>query len=340
MNANPTAQAKVAITGPLYSNNANGPAEIQPHSIALPHPAIEALPEYLGTIDSRLLQPGARHYNGSICRHGSRVFMAYRFEQFNAVSLIGIAELNADFSVIRDQLAPIPLEDSVHYEDPRLTTVGDNLVLQFAHVRLGVPPVCRQRMAIIGTGRDGFTFEKEIPLTFGGHGIEKNWSPFELPNGNTGLVYGQKPRLVIEVETRAGHWSHELAPAPEGSSISGRTPPLRITDGLYLEFIGGHVRSAHRNTRYWFGAQLFQAGQPHRVVAATGPMVWGTEASPTLYSPRPHAGHPLCIFPSGVMIEGEDVIVSCGVNDSYIALLRYNLTELLAKMNPVAAVEK
>lgn len=314
-------------------------AEHQPHSIALPFPAIEALPEYAGTIDSKRLQPAARHYNGSICRYAGRIFLAYRYEQFDAISKVGICELDNEFRVIRDAEVRISALEAVHYEDPRLTVVGQRLILQFAHVRLGVPPICRQRMVVLAE-TDAHLFDlgevvDEIPLSFGGTGVEKNWSPFELPNGNIGLVYGQKPRLVIEVETRAGAWSHAVSPTPPGSSLSGRTPPIRINNDYYLEFVGGHVPCQPRNTRYWFGAQLFHVEHPHHVKSATPPLVWGSEASLTLFSPRPFAGHPLCIFPSGVMLEGEDVIVSCGVNDSYIALLRFNVAALLEKMQPV-----
>lgn len=317
-------------------------AEHQPHSIALPYPAIEALPEFAGVIDSGRLQPASRHYNGSICRWNNRTFLAYRYEQFDAVSKVGLCELDSEFTVIGDTEIPIASMEAVHYEDPRLTVVGSQLILQFAHVRLGVPPICRQRMVelMVLPGADfRVRVEDEIPLPFGGHGIEKNWSPFELPNGAIGLVYGQSPRLVIEVPTRAGAWSHATTIKPEGSSLSGRTPPLRINNDSFLEFVGGHVPCQPRNHRYWFGAQLFQAAHPHHVTASTGPLVWGTEASRTIFSPRPFAGHPLCIFPSGIMREGDDVIISCGVNDSFIALLRYNVAELLEKMQPASLPE-
>ncbi len=328
---------KTIISSGFLPPNPVRSAEHQPHCIPLPHPAIESLQEFVGVIDSRRLQPGARHYNGSICKWRDSIFLAYRYEQFDAVSKVGICELDAGFRVIRDAEVPIPAQETVHYEDPRLTVIGDRMILQFSHVRLGVPPLCRQRMAVIG---EDFSFVEEIALPFGGNGIEKNWSPFELPNGNTGLVYGQSPRLVIEVETRAGAWSKASIVKPPGSSLSGRTPPIRINNDHFLEFVGGHIATQPRNARYWFAAQLFQASHPHAVVAGTAPLVWGTEASPTLFSPRPYAGHPLCIFPSGVMREGNDgVIVSCGVNDSYIALLRFNIGTLLEQMQPVAEEE-
>jgi hypothetical protein len=33
------------------------------------------------------------------------------------------------------------------------------------------------------------------------------------------------------------------------------------------------------------------------------------------------------------MLDGHDVVVSCGVNDSYVAILSFNVEELLGKMS-------
>lgn len=318
------------------------PAAVQPHAIPLPFPAIEELPEFVANIDSAQLQHGARHYNASICRFGGHTYIVYRFETFDAVSKLGICELDSEWMVIGDKELNIPVEVATHYEDPKMTVVGDKLVVVFAHVKLGVPPMCRQRVAIIGTLADPsfarIGFLEEVPAPFGNiHGIEKNWAPFELPSGKMGLVYGQKPRLVIEVDTQAGHWTQQMIRAPRDSSLSGRTPPLRVSEEYFLEFVGGHIPFQQRAARYWFGAQLFTAAAPHRVVKATKePLVWGTEASLTIFCPRPYAGHPCCIFPSGVMKDGDDVIISCGVNDSYIALLRYNVADLIGGMEDIA----
>lgn len=318
------------------------PAACQPHAIPLPFPAIEELPEFVGNIESSQLQHGARHYNGSICDFGGHTYLVYRFETFSAVSKLGICELDSEFMVIGDKEVNIPPQIATHYEDPKMTVVGDKLVVGFANVKLGVPPLCQQRLVVIGRLErpdfGGIGFIEEIAAPFGNiGGIEKNWAPFQMPNGVLGIVYSQKDRLVINVETGDGHWSKQTCPTPRESSLSGRTPPLRISPEFYLEFVGGHIPFQQRAARYWFGAQLFSAEAPHRVMRATKePLVWGTEASTTVFSPRPYAGHPCCIFPAGVMRERDNVIVSCGVNDSYIALLRYNVAELLAKMEPVS----
>ena len=64
----------------------------------------------------------------------------------------------------------------------------------------------------------------------------------------------------------------------------------------------------------------------------TTPLVWGSEASPTIHNPLPGGGHPICILPAGAMLDGHDVAISCGVNDSYIAILKYGIEDLLGRM--------
>lgn len=308
------------------------------HSIKLDFPPVEKSPHFLSRINPSELVEAARCYNPSICQHQGRFFMAYRAEGYNAVSKVALAFLDKDLQVAGTGFVPLPdcPEQDAHWEDPHLASIGGRLYLMALFIRLVVPPVCRPKLFII----DPVTLEieEEVELTFGKlGGIEKNWSPFELPNGKPGFVYTQKPRLVVEVESRIGHESPGVPIAPPNCSLSGRSSPIRLNDDFYLEFVGGWMRIPSRHGRYWFGAQLFEAKPPYRVSRYTPePLLWGSEASPTIHSPRPNAGHPCCIFPAGAVVDSSDVVVSVGVNDSYCCLMRFNLAELLGRMVAVA----
>jgi predicted GH43/DUF377 family glycosyl hydrolase len=314
-----------------------------PASIELPHPAIEDLPAFVRRVDSAALSPGCRHYNGSICRHLGRIFMAYRFEGYDAVSRVGVCEMDEGFGVLRDRtLEPeIDPEIGVQIEDPHMASVAGKLICIVSHVVRSFPPVCRQR--ILEIDPESLSVAGETPCPLGNvNGIEKNWTPFELPGGELGVVYKQTPRTLARVSDREG-WvtpGCPMKPAGTKASVSGRTGPLRIGGGLYLEFVGGHVEfnQTKRGTRYWFGALVFEDKAPFSVRAHTKePLAWASEASPTLFNPLPGGGHPVCILPAGAMLEdgGRTVAVSCGVNDSYIAVLRYDIPELLASMTAV-----
>ena len=164
--------------------------------------------------------------------------------------------------------------------------------------------------------------------------------PFETPEGGLAIVYSQRPWTVIEHPSADGHTTPGLVGWRQpGKYLSGRTPPVKLPGGkMYLSFFGGHVKHEYRGSRYFMGALIFSADRPYSVIMATAePLAWGTEASPTLLSSRPASGHPCCIYPAGCVIAGGEVIVSCGVNDSYNVFLHYDLADLMAKMTPVNA---
>lgn len=312
-----------------------------PNQIDLPYPAIEELPCFVRRITSTDLSHGVRHYNGSICRHDGRTFMAYRVESYTSVSRVGVCELDSEFNVLRDNiLCPAVERAGTHIEDPHMASVGGKLICVVASVFRDVISTCQQR--ILEVDSDTLEVSGDLTHALGNvNGIEKNWTPFELPDGSLGVVYKQRPRTIARISDSEG-WTFEgpdMRQNGDGSTISGRTGPIRMADGCYLEFVGGHIKLpqlARRGTRYWFGALVFEGTAPFRVVARTKePLVWASEASPTIFNPLPGGGHPVCILPAGaVMLEGN-VYVSCGVNDSYIVMLRFSIEELIQKMTPI-----
>jgi predicted GH43/DUF377 family glycosyl hydrolase len=310
--------------------------------LQLPHPAIEALPEFVGRLMPEQLWPGAcRVFNGSIVRWGGRLIMAFRIERYDAMNELGICEVGDDLcSCTGAHLINLPPEPGAHFEDPRLAVVNRQLYLSFAHVSFGVMTVCRQR--IVKLGGDTLDFAEEIEVRFGRAGagiIEKNWMPFERENGRLGVVYSQQPHVVVDVGTRKGFTTAGITEWPLGGYLSGRTPPVRVDPGnvpAYLELFGGHVKHQGRGGRYYFGAQLIAASTPYPIIAATmNPLVWASESSQTIFSSRPGSGHPICIYPAGAVVDGDEIIVSCGVNDSYIAFLCFSLAAILRQMTPV-----
>ena len=331
-----TAQPLTRISGPTLPQAMPWPPKPQQiHEIRIEHPPIEADSHFLGRISPSDLVPAARCYNPSLCRHGGSLLMAYRAESYTAISRIAMAELDSELTVRRTLVVPLPeAPGDCHWEDPRLVDIGGRLHLMACYVRLiGGPPVCQQRLFVL----DSKTFEPtyEYVLGFGRiAGIEKNWAPFEGAEGKACFVYQQRPRMVIEVESRAGHESPGVPIAPAGASLSGRSCPIRAGNEL-LEFVGGWVRIQQRGGRYWYGAQMVRAHPPYDVTRyIPQPLAWGSEASPTIHSPRPGGGHPCHVFPSGAALDGDGVIVSVGVNDSYCVLMRYGLQELWDMMIP------
>ncbi len=313
--------------------------------LELKYPATEKLPEYKRDIPNSSLVPACRCFNASICRApDGRLVMAYRVEHVNAMNTIAIARIHeGTLSVVHNVPSEFPAEDvkGAHWEDPHMAVVGGHLLMMVAWVKFGAPSICRQRLFEV----DAETLQVmgEIPLPYGrameGH-PEKNWLPFETPEGGLAIIYDQRPWQVIEHPSADGHTGPGLVGwRMPGKRLNGRTPPVKLPGGrMYLTFFGGHVKHDYRGARYFMGALAFSADRPYGIVLATPePLCWGSESSPTLLSSRPASGHPCCIYPSGAVIVGDEVLVSCGVNDSYNVFLQYRLADLLAKMSPVNA---
>ena len=301
-------------------------------------PPIEELPEFVRRIEG--LFPCCRAFNGSLCLFRDKWIFAYRVERYDGINRLALAFMDEGGEVLANQWLSMPDETgSDHWEDPRLCVVGGRLVLACAYVRFAPMTFCQQRMFWL----DGRTFQpvEEVEgLNFGqNHGsgcIEKNWMPLELPDGALGLVYNQRPHVVVDVATRRGYTTPGLMGWRHGKLLSGRTPPLRVNPDYYFAFFGGHIKHALRWGRYFIGAHLFESKPPYRIIAATpDPIAWGSEASPTLYSSRPGSGYPLCHFPAGAAVLGNTIWMSSGINDSYNALFRYDLSKLIAGMRAV-----
>ena len=326
-----------AFPAPVYDVT-----KIPEDGLLLAYPPIEQLPEFLTRIADADLLPGCRNFNAAIARNvDGGLLLAYRHERWDAMNQICIARMSADLDVQGNTLLEFP-DDGVrgaHWEDPRLLVVGGELLLICAWVKFGTPSICRQRMFRLNPQTLQPEEEQTLPYGRAGEGQpEKNWMPFERLNGSLAIVYAQRPHTVIEHPSSDGHQTPGLQEwFNPGKFLSGRTPPLLLPDGRrFLAFFGGHVKHEYRGARYFIGAYCFEADAPYRVLAGTPePLGWGSECSPTYHSARPASGHPLCLYPSGAVLAGQELLVSCGVNDSYNVLLRYNLDALLARMRPV-----
>lgn len=327
------------------SFNGGDVTRLPDEGLDLKYPATENLPEYRRDIPNAALVPSCRCFNASICvAPDGRLVMGYRVEQVNAMSTIAIARVNEGSLSVEENVPiefPAGEEKGLHWEDPHLAAINGQLLMMVACVKFGAPSICRQRLFLLD--HNTFRVLVEIKLPYGraleGH-PEKNWLPFETPEGGLAILYDQRPWQVIEHPSADGLTTPGLLGwRMPGKRLNGRTPPVKLPGGrMYLTFFGGHVKHDYRGARYFMGALVFSADRPYGIVLATPePLCWGSECSPTLLSARPASGHPCCIYPSGAVIRGEEVLVSCGVNDSYNCFLQYRLTELMAKMSPVNA---
>lgn len=311
--------------------------------------AIETHPAFLVRHDYVPTAEAARHYNPAVVRHGKELLMAWRIQDNTGLSRVVIAKLNAK-TLKPGKPVEIKIEAPAraHIEDPRLIVIRGELLLFVAQVVYGTSFTFVQRGFALGEDHQPV---RELALPYGQNGkgkTEKNWMPFELPSGGLGFVYAVGPEwIVIDHESGAMH----RTPGPRRwrwGTLSGRTNAVRLPDGRYLTLIGGHEAHARRKSLYWVGAAVFAGEGKHELLLISRePFLWASDRTPAVLNPFDPQWNPLCVFPAGLVYEPgyvpresdseegrPSVLVSLGLNDSFCALMRFAVADLLAGLVP------
>ncbi len=182
-------------------------------------------------------------------------------------------------------------------------------------------------MPIIRFGRNGLTGPE--------HNSEKNWQLFFVGT-RMFFSYRPYPHQTFEVDPETmevlGQWDAKTVQewVWQYGPLSGGTPPMPWR-GAMVSFYHGFMPHPTKRRRYFMGAFTFEPQPPFRVLEITPPLMRGSLNDPQSMDPPNHPGLPICVFPVGLIPEGDGpdkVIVSLGVNDSYDALAEFNLASL------------
>jgi predicted GH43/DUF377 family glycosyl hydrolase len=313
---------------------------------------ITSLPQCLHAIDNRKLAPGLRHYNASIVAWAGGHLMAYRRDNTEGKSSVLLQPLTKKLqpaAKIYEPLVAHTKSTATEHEDPRLFVVGGKLFL--AYVELN------------GRHRDGlftqelvrldedFTVAQRYELHYGRNGAkaEKNWIWFDAGQNRIGAVYSLAPHRVALFSAVDGSLLSDhitagidrwLFGSPHGGTPALLCPslPQSLTPS-YLHFWHSYVPQVSRQRRYGLSAAVFSAAPPYGLIAVSAkPIVWASEYDRAIVNPRRPGWNPLCIFPAGLAATADGWLVSVGINDSLIALLRLTPTDLdLVEPHKIAA---
>lgn len=157
-------------------------------------------------------------------------------------------------------------------------------------------------------------------------GLQKNWTYFER-NGHLYFIYGINgttqivheligDKVVNTYESDAPKWKW-------GEIRGGAVTPWR---GHLLRIFHSRTGSGHKHYdfRYYIGAALMEAEPSFRTVAVSSfPILAGDER----YVDCKH-WKPNCALPYGLVVDGEKITVSLGINDCQCALLNLTAKDL------------
>lgn len=291
-------------------------------------------------IPNGMLLDAPHNYNNGLFRWQCGITMCYRRHLENAFSEIAVCEID------RDTLLPstkfpqfvldIPKEfDNEDHEDARIFWHDGDIYVSYTMWRratlngrwLYMP---RVDVAVFDAE---WQFKRKFTPKAGGNGkiAEKNWTFFSH-NDTLYFVYDFLPfHQVFKIlknekceligESKGIEWNY--------GTIRGSTPPQRISDTEYLSFFHSRKRdeAAPFKNRYYAGAYCFEAKEPFRITRYTEePVFAGSESNQQWDTDL------ACVFPCGLVIDGETALVSMGSNDMECAIGRVNIPQLLETM--------
>lgn len=258
--------------------------------------------------------------------------MAYRCEPLDRWRCrIHMAELDATGDVVADAAIRVPEPRGVeNLEDPRLFHHAGSLWLAWTAAdyekRSWRSVQCYGRLV---EDEHGWKIAEHFKPVFGmndGTRKEKNWQFFES-DGRLFFQYLPSPHLVCEVvgnSVVAEHRSPGLHWA--WGKPSGGTPPVPFAPGQLITFFHSYEFDEQFQRRYHFAALVFEDSPPFRQISYSAqPLVSASELDPL---PAGQDWSPLCIFPCGAIRDGDEWLVSSGVNDCRMSFHRFTDEEL------------
>jgi predicted GH43/DUF377 family glycosyl hydrolase len=291
-------------------------------------------------IPNDMLLPAPHNYNPGLFRWKDELMMCYRRHLDNAFSEIALAAIATEDLLPRKEMPQFTLDipkefNNEDHEDARIFWHDDDIYVSYTMWRratLNGRWLYMPRIDVAVFDAE-WQFKRKFTPLFGRNteASEKNWTFFSQ-DGTLYFCYDFHPKHVIGKiikdekcelvsETPGISWDYGI--------IRGSTPPQRISDTEYLSFF--HSRKTDvgppGKNRYYAGAYCFEAKEPFRITRYTTESVFAGSEKDTVWD------YSLaCVFPCGLVIDGNTALVSMGSNDMECAIARVDVPELLEKM--------
>ncbi|MHC4915686.1 MAG: glycoside hydrolase family 130 protein [Planctomycetota bacterium] len=219
-------------------------------------------------------------------------------------------------------------------EDPRATIVGRELLITYVAVgrQLGIAPALLRVKSLdapperLGTmlpseNKDVMLFPRKL---------KRKYVTVHRPMGKDAFT---APNIQIASSPDLVHWGeHRFVMGPSRGAwdsyrIGGGPPPVRVKRGWLLIYHGVERRRGAPIGRYSVGAALLDAKDPSRVIARSPRPI----LRPTRLWER-EGFTPNVIFPTGVVLRGDELTLFCGAADECVTSVTVSLREVLSRL--------
>jgi predicted GH43/DUF377 family glycosyl hydrolase len=216
-------------------------------------------------------------------------------------------------------------------EDPRITRIGDVCYFTYVTVsRHGAATALASTRDFQKFERHGIIFAPEnkdvvlFPEQIGGE-----YYALHRPNAATPFC---KPEMWLATSPDLSHWGWHKHFLGGGETwdigrIGAGTPPIRTPEG-WLEIYHGNSKRAEEKGigAYSGGLLLLDLEHPERILGASG----------QAFVPQTDFEHngfvPNVVFPTGIIDQGETVLVYYGAADTYSAVVEFSKREIVEQV--------
>lgn len=278
-------------------------------------------------------------YNPSIIRHNGNLLMAYRWHGAGTLGTwLAMAELDEAFNPIENtRIRVMGVNDTFSVDDPRLFIFGGQLWCSYVcSTWPNMPPTSVVVYGRIYKQEGVWTIDEGFRVDYGkndGTTMEKNWV-FWDHEGTLSCIYNnqpnqkviriQGPKVVDVFESVTPHWPY--------GKIHGGTAPIPYQARLLRFF---HTRMDNEpmpaRWRYYIGACIMDPEPPFEIYSVSSePIIRGSEDEDMIPLDRASCFHRKLnvVFPGGCIKDGEDFLLSIGINDCQSAIARLKPADL------------
>ena len=276
---------------------------------------------------TRLNLPERGSFNAAILQLSGKILCVYRPDEYRFVACF----LNEKYEIINNSYYLLPLQAVA---DPRLILTPDNKVLLSYSTYTNIHD---EHIA----GNYLMDLNKNMEMNLGPKmrispihlkTRQKNWMPF---------IHGNKIYFIANV---VPHDIYEFEPGREAfqkyrtswkhswfnnQHLRGNTNPVKISNGNFLSTF--HTASYQGGLMHYDNGCYLFSGEPPFAPIWCGRRTY----LPADAAIEPHVrkkNQIICTFPCGMTIEGENLKISYGDNDSSVKIMETTVTEMMGTM--------
>lgn len=261
-------------------------------------------------------------------------FKANRYLRLTNISHLRLAKsqdgINIDSIDIVPTIFPEEPYEEFGVEDARITPIGDTCYITYVAVsRHGISTALASTKDFVHFERHGIIFATEnkdvviFPEKIGNRYVALHRPLSANPFGPPEIWMAYSPDLI--------HWGNHHYVIGGGSNwdfmkVGAGAPPIKTEEG-WLEIYHGSYKAHEEDTVgvYSAGAALFHLDNPQKLIAKSDRPILMPE---TEYE-RKEGFLSSIVFPTGIVVEGDELLIYYGAADTYTAVTKLSLPDVL-----------